>query len=235
VEAVLIAGGKAERLGGAAEGRPKPLVPIAGRPLAAYQVLQLQAVGIGRVIVSCAAGQEDAFQAELSGIGPEIVTVGEPEPLGRGGGLRLAVQARRESGPLYVLNGDELIDVDLAALLANHLDHATAATIVVAPLPTAFSVVDIADDDRVNGFQDSPELPFWAHAGVNVFDDEALARLPEKGDHEQTTLPELAAEGKLYAHRHAGLWLTVNTPKDLRVANDHLSANPDWLTEAART
>jgi NDP-sugar pyrophosphorylase family protein len=187
------------------------------------------------VIVSCAAGQEDVFQAELGGIGPEIVTVGESEPLGRGGGLRLAVQARQESGPLYVLNGDELIDVDLAVVLANHRDHAAAATIVVAPLPTAFGVVDIGDDDRVHGFQDSPELPFWAHAGVNVFDDEALARLPEKGDHERTTLPELAAEGKLYAHRHAGLWLTVNTLKDLRVADEHLRANPEWLTEAART
>src|SRR5512132_2099441 len=143
MEAVLIAGGKAERLGVAAEGRPKPLVPIAGRPLAAYQVSQLQAVGVERVIVSCAAGQEHVFQAELGEIGPEIVTVGEREPLGRGGGLLLAVQARRESGPLYVLNGDELIDVDLAVLLASHEDHAAAATIVVAPLPTAFGVVDI--------------------------------------------------------------------------------------------
>ncbi|TML17210.1 MAG: nucleotidyltransferase family protein [Actinobacteria bacterium] len=235
MEAVLIAGGRAERLGDAAEGRPKPLVPIAGRPLAAYQVSQLEAVGVMRVIVSCSAGQEDAFREELGGIGPDVVTVGEPEPLGRGGGLRLALQARQESGPLYVLNGDELIDVDLAALLAGHRDHGAAATIVVAPLPTAFGVVDIADDDRVNGFQDSPQLPFWAHAGVNVFDDEALARLPERGDHETTTLPELAAEGKLYAHRHAGLWLTVNTPKDLRAADEHLRANPDWLTEAART
>src|SRR5262245_15944243 len=235
MEAVLIAGGKAERLGAATEGRPKALVPIAGRPLAAYQVSQLQAVGVGRVIVSCAAGQEDDFHGELDGIGPEIVTVPEAEPLGRGGGLRLAVQAREEPGALFVLNGDELIDVDLAALLAEHQGHRGAATIVVAPLPTAFGVVDLGDDDRVNGFQDSPELPFWAHAGVNVFDEEALARLPEQGDHESTTLPELAAEGKLYAYRHAGLWLTVNTPKDLRVANDHLSANPDWLTEAART
>jgi NDP-sugar pyrophosphorylase family protein len=235
MEAILLAGGKGERLGDAAQGRPKALVPIAGRPLAAYQVLQLQRVGVGRVIVSCAGGQEDDFHPELDGIGPEIVTVPEAEPLGRGGGLRLAVQVREETGPLYVLNGDELIDVDLGALLVAHQGHGGAATIVVAPLPTAFGVVDIGDDDRVAGFQDSPELPFWAHAGVNVFDDEALARLPEKGDHESTTLPELAAEGKLYAHRHAGLWLTVNTPKDLRVANDHLSANPDWLTEAART
>ena len=235
MEAVLIAGGKAERLGDAAEGRPKPLVPIAGRPLAAYQVAQLAAVGVDRVIVSCAAGQEGLFAAEMAGLGPEIVTVPETEPMGRGGGLRLATQAREETGPLYVLNGDELIDVDLIALFAAHKEHVAAATIVVAPLPTAFGVVEIEEDDRVAGFQDSPELPFWAHAGVNVFDDEALARLPEKGDHESATLPVLATEGKLYAYRHAGLWLTVNTPKDLRVADDHLRANPDWLTEAART
>jgi len=234
MEAILLAGGKGERLGDAAQGRPKALVPIAGRPLAAYQVSQLQGVGVGRVIISCAAAQEDVFQAELDGIGPEIVTVGEPSPLGRGGGLRLAVRERTETGPLYVLNGDELIDVDLAALLAAHERHGAAATIVVAPLPTAFGVVEIGDDDRVNGFQDSPRLPFWAHAGVNVFGDEALARLPEKGDHERTTLPELAAEGRLYAHRHAGKWLTVNTPKDLRAADEHLRANPDWLMEAPR-
>lgn len=234
MEAVLIAGGKAERLGDAAEGRPKPLVPVAGRPLAAYQVAQLAGAGVDRVIVSCAAGQEGAFEEALSAVGPEIVTVGETEPLGRGGGLRLAAQARVETGPLYVLNGDELIDVDLAALLAAHRAKGGAATIVVAPLPTAFGVVDVDEDDRVNGFEDSPELPFWAHAGVNVFDDEAMERLPERGDHESTTLPALAAEGKLYAYRHAGVWLTVNTPKDLRLADEHVRANPQWLGEAAR-
>ena len=50
--------------------------------------------------------------------------------------------------------------------------------------------------------------------------DEAIARLPEKGDHERTTFPELAAEGALRAFRHEGLWLTVNTPKDLRRAEE---------------
>jgi NDP-sugar pyrophosphorylase family protein len=234
VEAVLIAGGKAERLGAAAQGLPKPLVPVAGRPLAAYQVAQLASAGVERIIVSCAAGQEEAFETALVGLGPEIVTVPETEPLGRGGGLRFAAQAREETGPVYVLNGDELIDVDLAALLAEHRAHGGAATIVVAPLPTAFGVVDIDEEDRVNGFEDSPQLPFWAHAGVNVFDEEAMSRLPERGDHESTTLPELASEGKLFAYRHSGIWLTVNTPKDLRVADDHLRANPDWLTEAAR-
>ena len=234
MEAILLAGGKAERLGDAAQGRPKALVEIAGRPLADYQVALLMAAGVERVIVSCAAGQEELFEAELSGLGPEIVTVGEAEPLGRGGGLRLATQAREETGPLYALNGDELIDVDLTALFAAHRANGGAATIVVASLQTGFGVVDVGDDDQVRGFEESPKLPYWVNAGVYVLDDEALARLPERGDHEQTTFPELASEGKLFAFRHDGIWLTVNTPKDLRVADDHLRADPDWLKAAAK-
>ena len=106
MEAILLAGGKAERLGAAAQGRPKPLVPVAGRPLAAYQVGQLARAGVERVIVACAAGAEGAFEEALAGLGPEIVAVAEPEPLGRGGGLRFAARARREQGPLFALNGD---------------------------------------------------------------------------------------------------------------------------------
>ena len=103
MEAILLAGGKAERLGDAAQGRPKALVPVDGRPLAAYQVALLAAVGVDRVIVSCAAGQEELFESELAGLGPEIVTAPESEPLGRGGGTRLAAQAREQHGPVYVL------------------------------------------------------------------------------------------------------------------------------------
>jgi NDP-sugar pyrophosphorylase family protein len=229
MEAIILAGGKAERLGDAVRGRPKALVEVAGKPLAAYQVSLLSGAGVDRVLIACAAGQEELFERELDGIGPEIVPVGEPEPLGRGGGARFAAQARQEEGRVYVLNGDELIDVDLKALLESHVRHGGAATIVVARLPTGFGVVDVDGDDRVLGFDESPKLPFWAHAGVHVLEPEAVERLPEKGDHERTTFPELAAEGRLFAHRHEGLWLTVNTPKDLRVADDHVRANPNWL------
>ena len=233
MEAILLAGGKAERLGEAAAGRPKALVPIAGRPLAAYQVALLAAAGVDRIIVSCAAGQEDLFAEELAALGPELATAPESEPLGRGGGMRFAAASREERGPLYVLNGDELIDVDLAALLEAHRARGGAATIVVAPLPTGFGVVELGEDDLVSGFDESPRLPHWVNAGVYVLDDEAVDRLPERGDHEQTTFPQLAAEGKLFAYRYEGVWLTVNTPKDLRVADEHVRANPGWLASAA--
>lgn len=224
MESVILAGGRATRLGDAARGLPKALVPIAGRPLAEYQVAQLVGVGVDRVIVSCVRGQETLFTSKLSGLGAEIVPVGEPEPLGRGGGLRYALAEREESGPLFALNGDELHDVELDRLLAAHAARGAAATIVVAPLVSQFGVVDLRDDDRIGGFVEAPRLPYWVSAGIYVLGEEAIARLPERGDHEQSTFPELAAEGKLYGWRHEGVWITVNTPKDLERAEAHLAA-----------
>jgi NDP-sugar pyrophosphorylase family protein len=227
VEAVILAGGKAERLGDSAGGRPKALVELGGRPLAAYQVEQLAAAGVDRVLVSCAAGQERLFEAVLGGIGPEIAAVPEREPLGRGGGIRLAAQQRREAGDLFALNGDELVDVDLTRLLALHREQEAAATITVVPLRSPFGVVDL-DDSRVIGFREAPRLDQWVSCGIYVLGEGALERFPERGDHETTTFPELAAGGLLHALRHEGVWLTVNTPKDLRVASEYLAENPGW-------
>ena len=165
------------------------------------------------MLISCAAGQEEAFEQELGELGVELVLVGEPEPLGRGGGLRLAAQQRRETGPVFALNGDELFDIDLSDLLARHVEKSQAATITVAPLRSHLGVVDLGPDDTVVGFREAPLLPFWVNTGLYVLDDEAIARLPERGDHETTTFPELASEGRLGAWRHEGLWLTVNTPR----------------------
>ena len=223
MEAIILAGGKAERLGDAAAGKPKALVTVGGRPLAAYQVAGLAAAGVERVLVSCAAGKGSLFRQELDGIGPEIVPVEEPEPLGRGGGLRLAAEKRREGGDVFALNGDELVDLDFAELLGRHRLAGLDATIVVAPLESPFGIVELGEGDLVTGFREAPVLPHWVSCGVYVVSPAALERLPERGDHERTTFPELAAAGRLAAFKHRGLWLTVNTPKDLRRAEAHFA------------
>ena len=105
-----------------------------------------------------------------------------------------------------------------------------AATITVAPLKSQLGVVNVDDDDVVRGFREAPRLPFWVNAGLYVLEEEAIARLPERGDHETSTFPELAGEGRLRAFRHEGLWLTVNTPKDLRQAQEYVEAHPDRFT-----
>jgi NDP-sugar pyrophosphorylase family protein len=228
MEAIILVGGKAERLGDAAGGKPKSLVPIDGRPLVAYQIGRLRRVGVDRVILSCEAGREHLFETELADLGVEVVCAGEPERLGRGGGIRFAAASRAETGDVYALNGDELVDVDLEGLLREHRESDAAATIAVAQPPSSFGVVDL-DGDVVTGFREAGRIPYWVNCGVYVLGEEALARFPERGDHETTGFPELAAEGRLRAFRHEGVWLTVNTPKDLRRAEEYVSAHPEWL------
>jgi len=223
VEALLLAGGKAERLGKAAQGLPKSLVRVCDRPLAAYQVAWLADAGVTRVIVACAEGTEAQFEHDLGGLGPEIVAVGEPEPLGRGGGLRFAAGHRLEKGPVYALNGDELLGVDLRDLLEHHNAHVCAATLVLSQVHSPFGVVEITDDDRIIGFREAPLLSDWVNSGAYVLDDDCIARLPERGDHEDSTFPELAREGKLCGYRNKSFWITVNTPKQLRLANEFMA------------
>jgi NDP-sugar pyrophosphorylase family protein len=229
VEAIILCGGKAERLGDAAGGRPKSLVPVGGRPLVGYQIGRLARAGVERVIISCAAGQGDQFERELAGLGPDVVAAEEPERLGRGGGIKFAARERLEDGDVYALNGDELVEVDFEGLLERHRETGAAATVAVARPKSPFAVVTLGDDDVIEGFEEVTRVPYWVNCGIYVFSKEAVERLPDRGDHETTTFPELVRERRLRAFRHEGLWLTVNTPKELRTAEEHLTAHPEWL------
>ena len=72
-------------------------------------------------------------------------------------------------------------------------------------------------------------LGAYRRAGFTPY-KRAIERFPDRGDHESTAFPELAAEGRLRAYRHEGLWLTVNTPKELRRAREHVAEHPEWLS-----
>ena len=132
-------------------------------------------------------------------------------------------------GDVYALNGDELVAVDFAALLAKHREAGALATITIAQPKSQFGLVEVDEGDVVHGFREAGRVPYWVNCGNYVLSDEAIARFPDRGDHESTTFPELAAEGRLHAYRHDGLWLTVNTPKELRVATEHVEAHREWL------
>lgn len=229
MEAIVLAGGKAERLGDASGGRPKSLVDVVGRPLAAYQVSRLVQAGVDRVIISCGAEQGSLFEAELAGLGAEIVVAEEPERLGRGGGIKFAARLRREGGDVLALNGDELVAVDFDALLDRHRALGGLATVTVARPKSQFGMVDVDDADVVHGFDEAGRVPYWVNCGIYALSADAIARFPDKGDHESTAFPELAGEGSLRAYRHEGVWLTVNTPKELRAAAEYVAAHPEWL------
>src|SRR4029078_11805700 len=131
------------------------------------------------------------------------------------------------------MNGDELVDVAFGALLERHRSTGAAATVTVAQPSAQFGHDELIRDNLVTGFHEVSRVPYWVNCGIYVLSEEALGRFPEKGDHESTSFPELGGEGKLHAFRHTGLWLTVNTPKELRRADEYVSAHREWLGGAA--
>jgi NDP-sugar pyrophosphorylase family protein len=77
-------------------------------------------------------------------------------------------------------------------------------------------------DDVVEGFREKVELPYWTNAGIYAFSREIEEHLPELGDHETSTFPALASEGKLAALRSRLFWRSVDSFKDLREAEEYL-------------
>ena len=205
-------------------------------PVAAYATQFRFGLVIGFVMLMV-FGTSSGINRELTAAGRTALVFdlgGFPYPLifGTGSLALLAtllavmlanLRERAHFGPAEALEQRHAPEL-VGALLTHHRTRAPAATITVAPLTSPFGIVDVDEQDVVRGFREAPRLPHWVNMGLYVLDEEAIERLPERGDHEQTTFPGLAAAGRLLAFRHEGLWLTVNTPKDLRRAEEHFAA-----------
>src|SRR3989344_4862097 len=92
--AIILAGGKGERLRPFTNDRPKPMVEIGGKPILAYQLAQLKKAGIEKVVFACSY-QREALQKHLdsgSKYGIKALFSVEETPLGRGGGIKKAMQ-----------------------------------------------------------------------------------------------------------------------------------------------
>lgn len=194
------------------------MVEVNGTPVIAYVLGWLAQNGITSIVLSCGYRWE-ALQAYLdngSRWGLDIRYAIEPEKLGRGGGIRFAMQFLAPgSAPVVVANGDNLVDIDLSKMLQRHSKTGATATVALAPLISTRGIVETDNQDRIVRFREKPELPHWINAGLYVFSREMAELLPVKGDHEDELFPRLAAEDRLYAYKTRELWRTVDTAKDL--------------------
>src|SRR3989344_8666633 len=135
--AIILAGGKGERLRPYTNDRPKPMVEVAGRPILAYQLEQLKKAGIEEVVFACSY-QREALQKHLDSgekYGIKALFSIEETPLGRGGGIKKAMQMLPSGWQdVVVANGDNLWKLDLLGLIEKHKERRAIATIVVVPL-----------------------------------------------------------------------------------------------------
>ena len=228
--ALVLAGGRGERLRPLTDTVPKPMVPLCGKPILWHQVQWLKNGGVTDVCFLAGYRWEaiKEFFGDGSAHGFRAHYSVEETPLGRGGATRkaMALVPGTESY-VVVTNGDVITAETLDTVVDKFRERRDAnpehqATIMVVPFQSPYGLVDVNDRDDVEGFREKVELPYWINAGIYVFARDIEAQLPELGDHETSTFPALAAEGKLGAVRSRAFWRSVDSFSDLQDAESYL-------------
>jgi mannose-1-phosphate guanylyltransferase / phosphomannomutase len=232
VKAVIMAGGEGTRLRPLTSNTPKPMMPLANRPMMEHIVTLLKRHGFTDIVVTVAF-QANAIRTYF-GNGAEfdvrMVYATEEMPLGTAGSVRNAMDELHE--PFLVISGDVLTDIDLSAICQFHQDKGALATIALKAMenPLEFGIVITREDGSIERFL---EKPTWGqvfsdtiNTGIYVLEPEIFdhIRADQSVDFSSEVFPALLEDGKpLYGYVAEGYWEDVgNLDAYVRVHQDVL-------------
>jgi mannose-1-phosphate guanylyltransferase len=235
VKAVMLVGGLGTRLRPLTLHTKKELMPVANRPFLEHVLANLAKHGVDEVILT-AGYLAEAFQdfpAERTH-GINLVIEREAQPLDTCGAVKNV--EHRIDGTFLVLNGDILTGLDISALVRFHRERETLGTLTLTPVddPSAYGLVPIDDDGRIERFIEKPQpqeiVTNLINAGTYVLEPDILDYVPAGTPYsfervrEGGLFPLLLAEGEaLYGFVSKDYWLDIGTPEK------YLQANRDVL------
>ena len=219
---VIMAGGLGTRLRPHTENCPKPMLPVAGKPMLEHIIERAKAEGFGHFVISIQYLGHiiEEYFGTGERLGVRIEYLKEPTPLGTAGALVLL--SPRPELPFVVTNGDVLSDIKYGELLDFHARHFAVATMAVRlhEWQHPFGVVQIKGVD-ITGFEEKPIARTHINAGIYVLSPDALSEMTTNSHCDMPTLFEqLQVTGKrTVAYPMHEPWLDVGRPDDLLQAN----------------
>lgn len=228
MKAIVLAGGEGTRLKPLTYKRPKPLMPVAGRPCIDYVIRSLVASGFQEIITTTAYLSDTLIKSIGDGVGynASILYSFEANPAGTAGAVRRV--ANFVDDTFVVAMGDILADVDFRALYDFHRRKGGVVTIALTEVedPTQYGIVGLDAKGRIQKFKEKPtkEAAFskLANAGIYVCEPEILDFIPadQKFDFSKDLFPKLMSKGlALYGQRLEGVWMDIGRPHDLWLAS----------------
>jgi mannose-1-phosphate guanylyltransferase len=223
--AIILAGGEGTRLRPLTENRPKPLMPVAGRPCIEYVVRSLVKAGFKKQILTTGYRAEQIIRAIGDGgrWGASILYSFEEVPVGTAGAVKKVEGYIDDT--FIVASGDVLADVNIRTLLNHHKKKKAIATMALTSVenPTQFGIVGLDKKGRIERFKEKPaaEEVFsnLINAGIYVLEPEVLDLIPKgkKFDFSKNVYPKVLKKhkGKLYGKPIKGLWMDIGRPSDL--------------------
>jgi mannose-1-phosphate guanylyltransferase len=231
-QAVVMAGGEGTRLRPLTNTRPKPLLPVLGRPCIEYVINSLASAGVEEIFIACGYRSQDIVNSlgDTTRNGARIVYAYEDTPMGTAGAVKLLQD--RLHGTFLVGSGDTLTDADLGQLIDLHREKGAFVTMALTEVerPEQYGIVGVNAEGRIERFKEKPKteevFSNVINAGTYVLEAEVLDHVPAaaKYDFSKNLFPDLLAKGKvLCASPLKGYWKDIGHPKDLFQANIDLA------------
>ena len=224
MKAVVLAGGEGTRLKPLTYKRPKPLMPVAGRPCIDYVLQSLAGSGFHEIVITTAYMSDALIKSIGDGLdyNASILYSFEENPAGTAGAVRRVGNFFDET--FVVSMGDILCDVDFKALYDFHKRKGAALTIALTEVqdPTQYGVVGLDQNGRIAKFKEKPKkeeaFSNLVNAGIYVLEPKVLEFVPpdQKFDFAKDLFPKLMSKGLgLYGSRIDGVWMDIGQPHDL--------------------
>jgi len=219
--AVILVGGSGLRMRPFTEDMPKCMIPLQGKPLIHWIISWLKGFGFKHIVMGVAYRKEVVINYLRENSQGLKIDFSEHTVEGETGeGFRLAISRFVKDEDFLAMNGDEITSLNLERLEEIHLKNRPAATISVAPMRSPFGILEIEGDDII-GFKEKALVEnTLVSIGVYIFNRKILDYIPDTGSIERVVFPILAKKRLLKACRlrPEELWLTINSVKDLSVA-----------------
>lgn len=225
VDAVIMAGGKGERLLPLTENCPKPLLKVGDKPIIEHNVDRLIKYGIDKITISVRylGEQIKTFFGDGSSKEVSIEYVEEDEPLGTFGALGLIPEFSSEH--ILLMNSDLLTNIDFTDFYLSYLS--SGADLMIASIPyqvkIPYAVLQIEEGDVIS-FDEKPTYSYYSNGGIYLFKRSLLSYL-SKGDFFNATdfMELLIREKKKVAHYPIlGYWLDIGKPQDYAKAQEDI-------------
>lgn len=223
VDAVLMAGGKGERLRPLTLNCPKPLLKIGEKAIIDRNIDELIANGIKHISVTVNYLKDQLIEhyETLRPSGVKVNCVSEHEFFGTIGALTLVKEFHNDT--ILVMNSDLLTDIDYEDFFLHFQEH--DAMMSAAAIPYTISVpygIFELEGRNIRGVTEKPVYNYYANAGIYLLKKEALKYIPEKSVFNATDLIEaLAADGeKVIRYPLTGLWIDIGTPEEFKKASE---------------
>lgn len=222
IDAVLMAGGKGERLRPLTEKTPKPLLKVGDKFIIDHNIDRLINYGVKHISVTVnylKEQLEEHFAVPHNGV--QVNTVREPKFLGTIGSIRFVPEFFNDT--VLVMNSDLFTNINYEDFYLHFKEHDADMSVAAVPYDVDIPLGILNLDGRnITGLSEKPHFGYYANAGIYLIKKSALDLIPEDTMFHSTDLVEslIAAGRKVIRFPLNGMWIDIGTPQEFRRAND---------------